>query len=482
MIPMSPRQQDNPELVVIGGGVGGLVTASVAGQLGVRTTLIERGPKLGGDCLHTGCVPSKTLIHSARVASLMRRAGEFGLPAADPRVDLGAVMDRVRSVIDSIQVHDDPERFRGYGVEVIFGQARFTAPRELMVEDRRITGRRFVIATGSRPAIPAIPGLDEAGYLTSDSLWTQRSLPRRLAVLGGGPIGLELGQALARLGSQVTILEAAARLLPGEDPDTGEALKAILDREGLEIRLGAQVTGVSGQGAVKRLDYVQDACSRTLEVDAILVATGRRPNVEDLGLEAAGVDFGARGIRVDRRLRSSAKHIYACGDCCDTPYPFTHAAEYEAGIVITNAVFRLPRKADYRVLPRVIYCDPELARVGLNEREAREQGLEVEVLRFPFSQVDRALAEGETAGEAKLLVRKGRLVGAALLGPRAGELIHELALAMQAKIPVSRIAATIHAYPTLAQIHRRAVNTAYSPRLFGPATRRLVRWIQRLIP
>lgn len=351
-----------------------------------------------------------------------------------------------------------------------------------MVEDRRITGRRFVIATGSRPAIPAIPGLDEAGYLTSDSLWTQRSLPRRLAVLGGGPIGLELGQALARLGSQVTILEAAARLLPGEDPDTGEALKAILDREGLEIRLGAQVTGVSGQGAVKRLDYVQDACSRTLEVDAILVATGRRPNVEDLGLEAAGVDFGARGIRVDRRLRSSAKHIYACGDCCDTPYPFTHAAEYEAGIVITNAVFRLPRKADYRVLPRVIYCDPELARVGLNEREAREQGLEVEVLRFPFSQVDRALAEGETAGEAKLLVRKGRLVGAALLGPRAGELIHELALAMQAKIPVSRIAATIHAYPTLAQIHRRAVNTAYSPRLFGPATRRLVRWIQRLIP
>jgi pyruvate/2-oxoglutarate dehydrogenase complex dihydrolipoamide dehydrogenase (E3) component len=204
--------------------------------------------------------------------------------------------------------------------------------------------------------------------------------------------------------------------------------------------------------------------------------------VEDLGLEAAGVSYGARGIHVDRRLRSSAKHIHACGDCCDSPYPFTHAAEYEAGIVIANAVFRLPRKADYRVLPRVIYCDPELARVGLNEQEAREHGLEVDVLRFPFSQVDRALAEGETAGEAKLLVRKGRLVGATLLGPRAGELIHELALAMQAKIPVSRIAATIHAYPTLAQIHRRAVNTAYSPRLFNPTTRRLVRWIQRLIP
>ncbi len=478
---MSDSNNKTRELVIIGGGPAGLVVASVAGQLGVRTTLIERGPALGGDCLHTGCVPSKTLIHTARVAALMRRGAEFGLPAADPRVDLGAVMDRVRSVVDSIQAHDDPERFRGYGVDVVFGKARFTGPREVRAGDRRITGRRFVIATGSRPAVPPIPGLAEAGYLTSDTVWSLRELPRRLAVLGAGPIGLELAQAFARLGSRVTLLDMAPRLLPGEDPETGEALRGILEAEGIRVLTGVGVERVERNGAVTTLHGRDSETAFAVEADELLVATGRHPDIEALGLDAAGVAYTRTGITVDARLRTSAKHIFACGDCCG-PHPFTHMAEYQAGVVIGNAVFRLPRRVDYRVVPRVIYCDPELARIGLNETEARREGLDVEILRFPFGQVDRAIAENETAGEARLVVRRGRLLGATLLGPHAGELIHELALAMQAKIPVSRISATIHAYPTLAQIHRRAVNTLYGPRLFSPRTRRLVRWIQRLIP
>jgi pyruvate/2-oxoglutarate dehydrogenase complex dihydrolipoamide dehydrogenase (E3) component len=478
---MSDSNHQPRELVIIGGGPAGLVVASVAGQLGVRTTLIERSPALGGDCLHTGCVPSKTLIHTARVAALMRRAAEFGLPPAEPRVDLGAVMDRVRSVVDSIQTHDDPERFRGYGVDVVFGEARFTGPREVRAGDRCITGRRFVIATGSRPAVPSIPGLAEAGYLTSDTVWWLRELPRRLAVLGAGPIGLELAQAFARLGSRVTLLDMAPRLLPGEDPETGEALRGILEGEGIRVLTGVGLERVEKNGAVTTLHGREADTAFAVEADELLVATGRHPDIEALGLDAAGVAHTRTGITVDARLRTSAKHIFACGDCCG-PHPFTHMAEYQAGVVISNAVFRLPRRVDYRVVPRVIYCDPELARIGLNETEARRQGLEVEILRFPFGQVDRAITENETSGEARLVVRKGRLLGATLLGPHAGELIHELALAMQAKIPVSRISATIHAYPTLAQIHRRAVNTLYGPRLFSPRTRRLVRWIQRLLP
>ncbi|OOG22688.1 pyridine nucleotide-disulfide oxidoreductase [Thioalkalivibrio denitrificans] len=478
---MKYQRSCDPELVIIGGGPGGLVVASVAGQLGIRTTLIERGPELGGDCLHTGCVPSKTLIHTAKVASLMRRAAEFGLPAVGPEVNFAAVMDRVRSVVDTIQAHDDPERFRGYGVDVVFGEARFIGPRELMVNDRRIRGRRFVIATGSRPSVPPVPGLEEAGYLTSDTIWSLRELPRRLAVLGAGPIGLELAQAFARLGSEVTLLEMAPRLLPAEDAEIAQMLQGHLAHEGIRIMTGVEVTRVSRDASAVSLHVRDGENTMTAEADTLLVAAGRRPDLEALNLDAAGVEHTRTGITVDNRLRTSARHIFACGDCCG-PWPFTHMAEYQAGIVISNAVFRLPRRADYRVVPRVTYCDPELARVGLSETEAREQGIDVQVLRFPFGQVDRALTEGETTGEARLVVRKGRLLGATLLGPHAGELIHELVLAMKARIPISRISSTIHAYPTLAQIHRRAVNTLYGPRLFSARTRGLVRWIQRLIP
>jgi pyruvate/2-oxoglutarate dehydrogenase complex dihydrolipoamide dehydrogenase (E3) component len=469
------------DLIVIGGGVGGLVTASVAGQLGLDVVLIERGEHLGGDCLHHGCVPSKTLIRSAEVAHLARRAAEFGIQTTAPVTDLGAVMDRVRDVIAAIQPHDDPERFRGYGVDVRFGEARFTGPRTVSVDGTALHGRRFVIATGSRPAVAPIPGLEAAGYLTNETLFAQRVLPRRLAVLGGGPIGLELAQSFARLGAEVTVLERAGRILPREDDEVTAELQALLRREGLTIHTGTTVERVSVEHGQKQVHCRGSDATWTLAVDEILVATGRQPNTERLELEQAGVAVAPTGIPVDARLRTSAGHIYACGDVVG-PFPFTHMAEYQAGIIIANAVFRVPKRVNYRVVPWVTYTRPELAQVGLTEQAARDRGLAVQIARIPFRNIDRALAEGSGEGLMKLVVHKRRVAGATILGPHAGELIHEMVLAMQARVPVSTIAAAIHAYPTFSQVHRRSVNTLLSARLFAPRTRRLVRWIARWLP
>ena len=470
---------DKRDLVIIGGGAGGLVVASVAAQLGLNVTLIEKEDKLGGDCLHYGCVPSKTLIHAAKVASHMRRGAEFGLPAFAPEVDLGKVNDHVRSVIEHIQHHDDPDRFREYGCEVLFGTAEFVDAHTVQVDgEDSISSKRFVIATGSRPFIPPVSGLEEAGYLTNIELFSLRTLPPRLIVLGGGPIGLEMAQAFHRLGSKVTVVERLPHLLPQEDTDVADALKQALIEEGIEIQTETSAERVSCEHDIRTV-YCSDG--KQFEAEQLLVAVGRRPNVENLGLENAGVNFDNKGISVDRRMRTSQKHIYACGDVCG-PFPFTHMAEYQAGIVISNAIFRFPKKTDYRVVPWVTYTDPELARVGLSEQQAREQGIAPEVLRFEFKDIDRALAEVETHGFTKLVTHKGRILGASILGPHAGELIHEIALAMQTNTKISAISATIHAYPTLAQVHRRTVNTVYAPKLFSSRTRTIVRWINHLFP
>jgi len=466
------------DLTVIGGGAGGLVVASVAGQLGLRVTLIEKEERLGGDCLHHGCVPSKALIKSARVAALMRRADAFGLEPVEPRVELARVRDRVQAVVDRIQRHDDPERFRSYGCEVLFGAARFLDAHTVEVGGRTVRSRRFVIATGSAPVVPPVDGLAAAGCLTNRELFSLDTLPPRLLILGGGPIGLEMAQAFARLGSRVTVLERFPHVLPREDPEAADALADCLRGEGIAIHTGASACRVRREGE-RRVVTCDDG--REFEAERILVAAGRRPNVEGLGLDAAGVGVGERGIVVDRRMRTTRRHIYACGDVCG-PWPYTHMAEYQAGIVLSNAVFRFPKRADYRVVPRVTFTDPELARVGLSEQQAREQGLSPTVLRFDFADLDRALTEGETAGFARLVSHRGRIVGASILGLHAGELIHELVLAMQTRARLTDISAAIHAYPTLSQIHRRTVNTALAPRLFGPRTRRLVALINRLLP
>lgn len=467
--------------MIIGGGAGGLVVASVAAQLGVSVCLIEKEDRLGGDCLYHGCVPSKTLIHTARVASLMRRGRDFGLPELSPQVDMARVNAHIQSVIEHIQQHDDPERFRGYGCEIVFGEAQFIDAHTVEVNGENISGKRFVIATGSRPFVPAIEGLGDCGYLTNIDIFSLRQLPAHLVVLGGGPIGLEMAQAFFRLGSEVTVVERLPHLLPQEDPEVADALQKKLEQEGLTIHTGLGAEKVSRHGELctvrcrdeNRGNVIQLSCDR------ILVAVGRRANTDHLGLEAAGVTYSAKGIEVNARMQTSQKHIYAVGDVCG-PYPFTHMAEYQAGIVISNAVFRFPKKADYRVVPRVTYTDPELARVGMTEQQAIEQGIQPTVLRFSFKEIDRALAEGETDGFYKLVTHKGKILGASILGPHAGELLHEIVLAMQANIKIGKISAAIHAYPTLAQIHRRVVNSAYAPKLFRARTKTLVKWINRV--
>ncbi len=323
------------DLVIIGGGAGGLVVASVAAQLGLKVTLIEKEKKLGGDCLHYGCVPSKTLIQSAKVAALMRRGSEFGLPECNVDVDMTKVNAHVRSVIEHIQQHDDPDRFRDYGCEVLFGSVRFVDAHNVKINNEIIQSKRFVIATGSSAFVPPIDGLAQAGFLTNTEIFSLDTLPENLVVLGGGPIGLEIAQAFHRLGSRVSVVERLPQILPQEDPEVAAALQQKLTEEGIVFHTSVSAERIEKHGE-KRTVYCSD--DSKLECDQLLVAVGRKPNVDALGLEAAGVAFTAKGIDVDRRMRTSQKHIYACGDVCG-PYPFTHMAEYQAGIVISNAIF-----------------------------------------------------------------------------------------------------------------------------------------------
>jgi pyruvate/2-oxoglutarate dehydrogenase complex dihydrolipoamide dehydrogenase (E3) component len=469
------------DVIVIGGGAAGLVVTAGAAQFGLKVALIEKAGVLGGDCTHYGCVPSKSLIRSAKVVSLMRRAAEFGLEPPQVRFDFDRVTAHVHNVIRHIATHhDDPERFRRMGAEVIFGLATFRSPREVAVNGEVLAARKFVVATGSRPSVPPVEGLEAAGYLTNESVFDLKRLPPALLVLGGGAIGLELAQAFARFGSRVTVVEMLDRILPPEDPEISAALREVLEGEGVVIHTGTKATCVDVAEGPKVLVCDQGGRELRLEADEILVAAGRTPNVEGLDLDAAGVAVGRGGVQVDARLRTTAGHIWACGDVVG-PYQFTHMAEYQAGIVLRNIVFHLPAKVDYRAVPWTTFTDPEVARVGLTEGEARHRGISHEVLRFPFKDVDRALADVEPRGFAKFVVGKGHLLGASIFGPQAGELIHEAVLAMQARLPFNKISQAIHVYPTLAQVNRRTVNSYYAPRLFSPRTRTLVRWIQRIL-
>lgn len=471
------------DLLILGGGVGGLVTASVASQLGLKVTLIEADDRLGGDCLHYGCVPSKALLHCARLFHQQRQAAVHGLGGSlEPTVDMSAVNGYIRSVIDTLQQHDDPERFRSYGCEVVFGRGRFVGPNRVEVNGEVRQGRRIVIATGSSPFVPPIEGLEQVGYLTNESMFSLDTLPEHLAVLGGGPIGIEMAQAFRRLGSKVTVLMRGDTILPNDDLELATLLQQRLLEEGVNFLTNCDLLRVEkGSDGRRLLTLKVPSGESQLSVDELLIATGRQANTNHLDLAAAGVEENRQGIVVDDHLRTSNRRIYACGDVCG-PYRFTHMAEYQAGIVITNALFRLRKRVDYSLIPWVTYTDPELAAVGLSEQQAKEQGLEVDVLRFPFRDIDRAVVEGTTAGLTKLIVRKGKILGASILGPNAGELLHEIVLAMKSGSSIRTISAAIHAYPTLSQIHRRTVNTYYSSKLFSPVSRQFVQWINRLLP
>ena len=463
------------DLCVIGGGAGGLSVAAGAAQMGARTVLVQAGP-MGGDCLHFGCVPSKALLAAARAAAAVRDAGRFGIEAAPPRVDFARVQAHVRGVIAAIAPHDSVERFTGLGVTVIRAMARFTAADRIEAGGDSVRARRFVVATGSTPAVPAIPGLDGVPYLTNESIFSVSELPAHLLVIGGGPVGAELALAHRRLGSRVTLLEAA-RILPRDDPELVEVVRRRLLGEGITLREGVAVSGVGREG---------DGIAVTLEGgdrvagSHLLVAAGRRAVVDGLDLARAGVDFSTRGIVVDRRLRTTNRRIFALGDVVGG-WQFTHMAGYQAGIVLRNALFRWPARVDDRAVPRVTYTDPELAQVGLSEAAARQAYGQVRVLRSAFAGNDRARAERETEGMVKIVTsRRGRILGAGIAGAQAGELIQPWILAVGRGLGIGAMAGMIAPYPTLGEAGRRAAGDFYAPTLFGPRVRWLVRLLQRL--
>jgi len=465
------------DIAVIGAGSGGLSVAAGAAQLGASTVLIEKD-RMGGDCLNTGCVPSKALLASAKAARRWRGEQALGVNHAPPGVDFAAVNRHVHEVIAAIAPNDSIERFEGLGVKVIKGAARFAGPREIVVDGTRIRARRFVVATGSRAAVPPIPGLERVPYFTNETVFENTELPRHLIIIGGGPIGLEMAQAHRALGSEVTVLEAF-RILPKDDPELALMLRERLVGDGIAIREQVTITGVEPEdaGVAAGLESADGGRERIVG-SHLLVAAGRRPNVADLDLEKAGIDYGLKGIKVDARLRTTNRNVFAIGDVAGGPQ-FTHVAGYHAGIVIRNALFRQPAKVDYRSLPWVTYTDPEFAHVGLTEEQARAaHGDDITVLRWPYHENDRAQTERETHGLLKAVTtRSGRILGASIVGAQAGELIQVWVLAIGQGLNIKALAGMIAPYPTLGEVSKRAAGSFFTPRLFSPRTRKLVRFL-----
>lgn len=467
-----------PDLCIIGAGSGGLSVAAGAVQMGASVVLIE-GHLMGGDCLNYGCVPSKALLSAAKAAQAHRSSGAFGVAAHEPDIDYSQAMAHVRSVIAGIAPHDSVERFEALGVTVLQDFAKFTGPRSVEAAGRRIEARRFVIATGSGPMVPPIPGLDEVPYLTNETLWDLRERPERLIIIGGGPIGLEMAQAHRRLGSDVVVLEAA-KALGKDDPEIAAVALEQLRSEGIDLREGAKVTGVSpdAKGIAVTLD---DGTSLT--GSHLLIAVGRKANVDNLNLEAANVAYTPKGVTVTSGLRSvSNSKVYAIGDVAGG-LQFTHVAGYQAGLVIRNALFRLPVRNRTDIIPWVTYTDPEVAHVGATESEARkEHGDRVEIARFDFAENDRARAELKTQGFAKAVIgRRGRILGCSIVGASAGELIQPWALAMSKGLKIGDMAGHVAAYPTLGEVSKRTAGAYFAPRLFNSdRVKLIVRLLARL--
>jgi pyruvate/2-oxoglutarate dehydrogenase complex dihydrolipoamide dehydrogenase (E3) component len=466
------------DLAVIGGGAAGLVTSYGASSLGAKVALIERD-RLGGECLYTGCVPTKALIRSAKVLHLIRRAPDFGLNAPEVSCDFERVMARMRAVQEHVGTHDSPERFRDVGVHLFFDRASFLSPAELQVGSRRIGARKVVIATGSRTAVPPIEGLEDVGFLDHVSALELSRLPRSVVILGGGPIGVEFAQFFARLGAEVTILEVVGQILPREDAEVAQALEAILRSEGIQVRTCARAFRIERDGDAKVVHGECAGSPATFRAEEIFVATGRRPNVEDLNLAAAGVAHDDKGIVVDATLRTAATNVWACGDVTGKLL-FTHAADYQARLVVRNVLVPFKGRADYRFVPWVTFSDPELARIGLTETEASERFGNIRVYRYGFEDLDRAICDGEAMGLTKLVcTARGKILGAHILGPRAGELLQEVVLAMRNGLPVSALSQSIHSYPTLSDAVRQTADLYYRERLFSGPLRRVIRLLMR---
>lgn len=476
------------DVAVIGAGAAGLSVASIAARFGLRVALVERG-RMGGDCLNYGCVPSKALLAAAHAAAEARGAARYGVRLPAPEIDWAGVRAHVQGAIARIAPNDSAERFRGLGVEVIEATAYFTGPDTLQAGGRRFTFRRAVVAAGSSAVVPDLPGLEGVPWLTNETLFDLEEPPGHLLILGGGPIGLEMAQAHARLGCLVTVLEAAPRVAVREDEELVAGLREALVRDGVEIREGVKVARVEPMDPASRSGVVAVLADGTrIAGTHLLLAVGRAPRLGGLDLPAAGVRASPRGVAVRPDLRSvSSSRVWAVGDIADPegigPRAFTHVASHHAGIVVRSMLFRLPARVDYAALPRVTYTDPELAQVGMTEAEAREAGYtDVRVLRQPLEENDRAIAEGRPEGVVKLVVasRTGRLLGAGLLAPRAGEMDGLYGLMIGRKLPLSALATMILPYPTLSEAGKRAAGEHYAPRLLSPFTKRLIGWLKYL--
>jgi len=483
---------DRYDLIVVGGGTGGLVSVLIAAATGARVALIERA-RMGGDCLWTGCIPSKSLLAAAALAHRMRNAGSVGLTPVEPEIDFDQVMAHVDRARATIEPQDSAQRLRARGIEVIEAGASFEGPGVLSADGRRLRFRRAIIATGARPLLPPVAGLEQAEPLTSDSVWELRRLPERLLVLGGGPVGCELAQALARLGAQVTLVELAPRLLLREEPRASDLVAAHLQRDGVRLRLRAHavsVRGASGRGSDRgggggKELMIRDehGATEAIAFDRVLVATGRSPQTDGLGLQRVGVRTGEGGaVLVDGRLRTTASRIYAVGDVT-AALAFTHVAAYQARVATINALFAARRRVSYSAMPWVTFTDPEVGRVGMTEDQARGRwGARAITTSFEYAELDRAIAAGERYGFAKLVGDpKGRLVGATVAAPGGGEAIAELAAWIASGERIDRVSQTVHAYPTFAEGPARAADEYLRVKLAAPRMRALSRWVLRIL-
>ncbi len=481
-----PRDWTNPEpassynLVVLGGGTAGLITAAGAAGLGAKVALVER-EHLGGDCLNVGCVPSKALLRAARAAADVRDAGQYGVEVPDgARVNFPAVMERMRRLRSEISPHDSAQRYRDeLGVDVFLGEGRFVDSDSVEVDGQQLRFRRAVIATGARAMPLPIPGLAEAGYLTNETVFSLTELPKRLAIIGAGPIGCEMAQAFARFGSQVTLLEVMPQILIREDKDAAALIQDALIRDGVSLVLGCQITGVERDGRGTVLQVEKDEQRQALSFDAVLLGVGRAPNVEGMNLEAVDVEFDTRqGVKVDDRLQTTNPRIYAAGDIC-SPYKFTHMADALARIVIQNTLFVGRAKASALTVPWCTYTDPEIAHVGLYEHEAEKQGIAIQTFYQEMGQVDRAVLEGDTEGFVKIHTQAGKdtILGATIVTRHAGEMISELTLAMVGDLGLGTLARTIHTYPTQAEAIKRAADAYNRTRLTPRVKSLFTKWL-----
>jgi pyruvate/2-oxoglutarate dehydrogenase complex dihydrolipoamide dehydrogenase (E3) component len=470
------------DIGILGGGSAGLTVAAGAAQLGAKTLLVEKEKELGGDCLHYGCVPSKTLIRTAHVYHLMKNAKQFGLPAVEVKpVDFREVAKRIQSVIRVIQKHDSEERFCKLGARVRIGEPQFIDEHAIRLNGETLSAKTWVIATGSSPSIPPIEGLDKTPHITNREIFSLERLPKTMIVLGAGPIAIEMAQAFCRLGTKVSLIQRSNQILSKEDKDMADQVMDVLSNEGVVFHLNASVISTKDLGDEREVTIkTGEGETNSLRSEMILVAMGREANLGALGLQDIGVEFDRKGLTLDERLRTGHKHIYGAGDVTGT-YLFTHAAGYEGSIVISNAIFHLPRKVNYTFLPWCTYTDPELASIGMNEKMAKAAGIEYAVWAEEFKDNDRSLAEGDGIGKIKMLLdEKEKPIGIQISGSRAGDLVSEWVAVVNGKVKLSTLASAVHPYPTLGEINKRVAGTFLSSKIFSEKVKKGLRFFFHL--